>query len=169
MMTPRRATPILSAVVLAGLALSGCATKEAAKEATKEATSSASSVMSSAASSASSGAAATTSVSAAKPAGEKVPAADLPALVKDRTYSGLFNGKPYKEYYAPDGSLRGTSEGEAYTGSWKVVGEQVCFTYSSQNTTDCYDVFKNGEEMSWIGPGGTLEETTVVEGNPDGL
>lgn len=92
----RRATPVLSAVLIAGVALSGCATKEAAKEAT-----------SSAVSSVSSSAAATTSATAAKPAGDKVPPADLPAVVNDRTYRGddVFNNGEAFTWVGPDGKV----------------------------------------------------------------
>lgn len=162
MMTSRYAVTLVSAVALAGLALSGCASKDAQKEAV-------STPASSATSSASSSAAATTSATAAKPSGEKVAVADLPAVVTDRTYRGEYEGKPYVEYYAPDGSMRGKLADEAYTGSWKVVGEQLCFTYPKDDQTDCYDVFKNGEAFTWVGPDGKVVETTFVEGNPDQL
>ncbi len=162
MMTSRSAATIVSAVALAGLALSGCASKDAQKEATTTSASVATT-------STSSSAAATTSATAAKPSGEKVAPADLPAVVNDRTYRGDYEGKPYAEYYAPDGSLRGKTGDEAYTGSWKVVGEQLCFTYPADDQTDCYDVFKNGEAFTWVGPAGKVVETTFVEGNPDQL
>jgi len=162
MMTLRYAAPVLSAVVLAGLALSGCASKDVQKEA---ATTSASSTTSATSSSATE----TTSATAAKPAGDKVAAPDLTAVVTDRTYRGDYQGKPYVEYYAPDGSMRGKLADEAYTGSWKVVGEQLCFTYPKDNQTDCYDVFKNGEAFTWVGADGKVVETTFVEGNPDQL
>ena len=159
----RSAVSIVSAVLLAGIALSGCG----AQEATKEATSSASSAATSALSSAS----ATTSAPAAKPAGDRVAPAVLPAVVADRTYRGDSEGKPYSEYYAPDGTLRGTTGGQAYGGSWKVVGEQLCFTYpnGADSETDCYAVFKNGDAISWVDSDGKIVEATYVEGNPDKL
>ena len=122
----RRAVPIVPAVVLAALALSGCGAKEATKEATSS-IATASSVMSSAASSASS-VMSSASSSAAMPAGDKVAPADLAAVVANRTYRGVSDGKPYAEYYTADGSVRGKTGGEPYNGSWKIVGEQLCFT-----------------------------------------
>jgi hypothetical protein len=124
------------------------------------AASSASSVMSSAAS------------SAAMPAGDQVAAADLPAVVANRTYRGVSDGQPYAEYYTADGSVRGKTGGEPYTGSWKVVGEQLCFTYpkpGKADEVDCYSVYKNGDAMTWTGSDGAVVETTSVEGNPDNL
>lgn len=86
MIITRRAAPIVSAVLLAGLALSGCA---AGENKAKETSSSAAATTSSAP--------ATTSAPAAKPAGTKVAAADLSAVVSDRTHRGLSEGKPYAE------------------------------------------------------------------------
>ena len=162
MMTSRYAVSVASAVAVAGLVLSGCGSKDAQKEAT---TTSASTTTSATSSSA----AATTSATAAMPAGDKVAAPDLTAVVTDRTFRGDYQGKPYAEYYAPDGSMRGKLADEAYTGSWQVVGEQLCFTYPKDDQTDCYDVFKNGEAFTWVGPDGKVVETTFVEGNPDQL
>ena len=163
MTSMRRAAPIVPAVVLAALALSGCGAKEATKEAASSiatASSAASSVMSSASS------------AAAMPAGDKVAPADLPAVVANRTYRGMSDGQPYAEYYAADGSVRGKTGGEPYTGSWKVVGEQLCFTYpkpGKADEVDCYSVYKNGDAMTWTDSDGALVETTYVEGNPDNL
>ena len=162
MMTSRYAVSVASAVAVAGLVLSGCGSKDAQKEAT---TTSASTTTSATSSSA----AATTSATAAMPAGDKVAAPYLTAVVTDRTFRGDYQGKPYAEYYAPDGSMRGKLADEAYTGSWQVVGEQLCFTYPKDDQTDCYDVFKNGEAFTWVGPDGKVVETTFVEGNPDQL
>ena len=149
--------------MLAAVALSGCGAKDNKTEATSSASS---------ASSTQSSAAATTAASAVKPAGDKVAAADLPAVVSDRTYRGDDEGQPYAEYYAPDGSLRGKSADEAYTGSWKAVGEELCFTYPKEGSTsevDCYSVFKNGDAITWVGSDGKVVEATYVEGNPDNL
>lgn len=152
----RRAAPLLSTVIVAGIALSGCATKEAEKEAA----------------SATSSTAASSPTSAAKPAGDKVAPGDLPAIVANRTYRGVDEGKPYAEYYAADGTLRGKAEGKAYTGSWKVVGEELCFTYPKEGAdsdTECYGVFKNGDAITWTDSDGKVVETTYVQGNPDKL
>lgn len=162
MSTLRRAALTLSAAV-AALALSGCGSADTATTAT----SSPSAAMTSAATTTP---AATTSP--APPPGEKVAAADLPAVVSDRTYRGDDEGKPYSEYYAPDGSLRGTSGGEAYTGSWAVTGEELCFSYpaaGAETETECYSVFKDGETITWVDAEGGVVATTSVEGNPDGL
>lgn len=162
-----RAAPVVSAVLLTGLALSACGAKDAATESTSKT----SSAMTNSAT-ATSSPATTSSAAAAKPAGDKVAPADLPAVVADRTYRGESDGKSYAEYYAPDGTLRGKSGGEAYAGSWKVVGEQLCFTYPKEGgpaEVDCYDVFKNGDAIAWVDSAGKTVESVFVEGNPDKL
>ena len=92
-------------------------------------------------------------------------------MVANRTYRGSSDGKPYTEYYAADGSLRGISGGEAYSGSWKVVEDKLCFTYPTADASEieCYAVFKNGDSLTWIDSNGRVVEATYVEGNPDGL
>ena len=113
----------------------------------------------------------TASTPAADPAGQKVGPADLSAIVSDRTFRGADGTETYAEYYAPDGSLRGKSGAEVYSGSWAVVGEQLCFTYTQPGDTDteCYAVFKDGDVLTWVDKDGKLVEATYVEGNPDQL
>ncbi|MDA0250019.1 MAG: hypothetical protein O2892_00890 [Actinomycetota bacterium] len=115
--------------------------------------------------------AASTSAPAGSPEGVKVSAADLPAIVANRTYRGSSDGMPYSEYYAADGSLRGISDGEAYSGSWKVVEDKLCFTYPTADASEieCYAVFKKGDSLTWIDSNGRVVQTSYVEGNPDGL
>lgn len=165
---------ILSAAALAALALSGCqsqAVKSEPASSTSTQSSPATTTMTTA--SATSPSSATTTASAAAPAGDKVGAADLPAIVSDRTFRGADEGETYTEYYAPDGSLRGKSASQNYTGSWKVVGEQLCFTYTypdkTDTETDCYAVFKNGDVVTWVDEDGQLVEGDIIEGNADGL
>jgi hypothetical protein len=154
-----RAAAAAAAVLFSVLALSGCGSREAQ-------TQSASSTSEAIATTAS-----TTATSAATPAGEKVAAADLPAIVSDRTFRGEDEGESYSEYYAADGTLRGTSGGQAYSGSWNVVGEELCFSYPDEGSsaTECYAVFKNGDALTWVRSDGRLVEAIFVEGNPDGL
>ena len=161
----RRVAGVAPAVVLPALLLSSCGSRDATMQATSSAMSSAASSASSMVSSAASAAAS----AAATPRGAKVATTDLPAIVADRTFRGNSEGKPYAEYYAPDGTLRGKAGDEAYTGTWKVTGEQLCFTYPKNNETDCYAVFKDGDAVTWVDTNGQLVEATYVQGNPDKL
>jgi uncharacterized lipoprotein NlpE involved in copper resistance len=168
MIVTARAANIVSAILLTALALSGCASRETPTQ-PAPATSTAATVAPATTSATSSAAASATT---AKPAGEKVGAAELPTIVSNRTFRGKDDaGEPYSEYYATDGTLRGTSGGEAYAGSWKVVGEQLCFTYPEAGTseTECYAVFKDGDVLTWVTSDGEVVAATYAEGNPDNL
>ena len=106
--------------------------------------------------------------------GEPVPGSELTAIVSNRTFAGLFDGVPYEEYYAPDGALRGRTNVENYTGSWEVVGDQVCFTYvinsGGPDVVDCYTVRRVGKDLYWINDEGENTGTAFIqEGNPKGL
>lgn len=108
-----------------------------------------------------------------KVAGEQVSPADLPVVVADRTFAGTYEGERYYEYYTPDGALRGESGGERYTGTWEAVGDELCFTYfattGSPDEMDCYKVFRQGQDITWVGTDGEVITTTFEEGNPRGL
>lgn len=101
--------------------------------------------------------------------GTPVPAADLTALLADRTYSGESEGAPYSEYYDANGTLRGKDATGATSGTWKVTGDTVCFTYSSAATSaaDCYTVNQDGTNVYWYQNGEFSEATTYVQGNPN--
>ena len=105
--------------------------------------------------------------------GDPIATADLPELVSDRTFSGSFAGEPYDEYYAADGTLRGTSAGESYTGSWEVVGDELCFTYpdtaGGEAEVDCYTAYRDGNKIVWMDSEGNVLTTTYQAGNPLGL
>ena len=157
-------TRLCLTAALAALAVSGCQSGAGTESSSSPAATTSAAVATTGATTA-----------AAKPAGDKVGAADLPAIVADRTYRGVDEGKAYAEYYAPDGSLRGKSGADPYTGSWQVVGEELCFSYPATDPrqgsgeTDCYAVFTNGDAVNWVDRNGEVVEATYVEGNPDGL
>lgn len=166
-----RTASVVPAVLLTVLALSGCGARETQSSPVSAATSAAATTSAMTTTTATT-APATTATTATTPAGQKVGAAELPAIVSDRTFRGKDDaGESYSEYYAADGTLRGSSGGEAYSGSWKVVGEQLCFTYPDGGTseTECYAVFKNGDAVTWLTSDGRIVEATYAEGNPDNL
>ncbi len=71
---------------------------------------------------------------------------------------------PYTEYYAPDGTVK--SHGQS--GTWKIEGDTVCFTFSG-NDAGCWHVGKNGDMLQWFQDGELLGSGKVEEGNPEGL
>lgn len=153
---------IVSAGVLAGLTvLAGCGGSDDEAGAAPSATAS------------SSKASVTPSASVSGDRGERLPAVDLAPFVSDRTFTGTYEGEPYVEYYAADGSLRGESGGESYTGSWAVEGDELCFTYvdsaDGADEVDCYSVYRDGEDYLWMDANGDVSTATFEEGNSRGL
>lgn len=173
MTSTRWAASIVAAFLLTVPALSGCGARGGQSEATSSSAPSAAGSTSVAGPTGPVDIFPSPSVSAAPPPpGERVPPADLPAVVADRTYRGDFDGQSFAEYYLPDGTLHGQAGDRTYIGSWEVVGEQLCFTYpreGADSEVDCYSVFKDGDTLSWMGDDGTVLQPAYVEGNPDNL
>ena len=105
--------------------------------------------------------------------GERVPPSQLSAVVSDRTFTGSNDDVPYTEYYAADGTLRGEEGGETYSGTWAVVGDELCFTYpdeaGGETQVDCYAVYRDGDEIAWVDREGNVTVATWEEGNPKDL
>ncbi len=149
-----RAIPVVLAATLAVGALVACS----------------SSASSGSSASPSKSAAGSTSASPAPTAtGKPVEAAELTALLANRTYSGEYNGAPYSEYYDANGTLRGKDVAGATSGTWKVQGDKVCFTYTTDATptTGCYTANLDGNTVLWFKDGVYNDSTTFVIGNPN--
>src|ERR1700741_1636887 len=54
---------------------------------------------------------------------------EITALLSGNTVKGPNFG----EYYAADGSVRGTEKGSAYAGSWRVNADELCTDFPSYN------------------------------------
>ena len=46
--------------------------------------------------------------------------------IAGNTISGTEDGKPYTEYFLPDGSLRGVGPEGPYSGEWRINGRELC-------------------------------------------
>ncbi|TXH41178.1 MAG: hypothetical protein E6Q90_12350 [Actinobacteria bacterium] len=101
--------------------------------------------------------------------GKPVTGADLTALLAGRTFSGSYQGAPYSEYYDGDGTLRGKDGAGATTGTWKVEGDTVCFTFTSDANpeTGCYTANVDGNTVYWFKDGKYNDTATFVVGNPN--
>lgn len=152
--------PVLVAAVLTSGALAACSSGGSAG---------ASQSASGSASVSASGSASASARPAPTATGEPVKGADLTALLANRTFSGEYDGAPYSEYYDADGTLRGREQAGATTGTWKVEGETVCFTYTSRATptTDCYTANRVGDTVLWYENGKYSHSATFVMGNPN--
>jgi hypothetical protein len=96
------------------------------------------------------------------------------------TISGIEDGKPYAEYFLPDGHLRGVDPEGPYTGEWRISGGILCERYFEQGTDEpvpgegspsdweCMSVEITGSRFAWV-VDGERYEARRVKGNPDNL
>ena len=96
------------------------------------------------------------------------------------TISGIEDGKPYAEYFLPDGHLRGVDPEGPYTGEWRISGGTLCERYFTQRTEEavpdegspsgweCMSVEITGSRFAWVVDGERYEARRVT-GNPNNL
>lgn len=179
----RSAIPVLGGCLLIGSLLSGCAsdTDTAGSQTTPASSGTSAPAASTASDSPATASSPAGDAASAIPGATPVAPAELVALISDRTFSGIYEGEEYQEYYQSDGTIRGTEAGEKYTGTWALRGDQLCFYYpdSSAEPTEsgsaspageesCYTAAIDGSTVYWFG-GGEPSKTTFVEGNPSNL
>ncbi|WP_152047509.1 hypothetical protein [Aureimonas psammosilenae] len=89
---------------------------------------------------------------------------EIARMISGNTVQGaMAAGGPYREFYLPDGTLRGSN----YDGRWSVVGDTLCFSYDAATPAQCWGarISRTGE-ISWI-KNGIVDGTGVVQsGNP---
>ena len=92
---------------------------------------------------------------------------EISSALSDRTAT-LPGG--FTEYYAPDGAVRGISEGQPYTGTWQVKGDAFC-TALSGDPPVCSRVSRSGGALLWSPDGDKRPSRigTILPGNPKGL
>jgi len=44
-------------------------------------------------------------------------------------FSGVADGESYSEHLNPDGTISGQSPSSAYSGKWRISGDEICFSY----------------------------------------
>ena len=76
----------------------------------------------------------------------------------------------FVEYYAPDGSVHGVSDGQSYQGSWSIEGDAFC-TALSGDPPICSRVSRSGKGLMWSVDGEKKPSRvdTILPGNPRGL
>ncbi len=92
---------------------------------------------------------------------------EITAALKDHT--ALLPGG-FAEYYAPDGSVHGMSDGQAYEGKWEVKNDMFC-TALSDDPAVCSQVGHDGETLYWSldGEKKISRVNTILPGNPRNL
>jgi len=95
--------------------------------------------------------------------------ADINAHVIGNTVVGVDDGKPYQEYYNPNGTIEGVDT-EDYTGSWRVDGGKLCTGYESDDPKKpgvewtCSGVSVSGDSVTWVDGEGDRTEAKLLPG-----
>jgi hypothetical protein len=94
------------------------------------------------------------------------------------TISGIEDGKPYTEYYQPDGYIHGQGPDGPYVGEWRTTGRNFCVRYfeikenedgsGSIGAWECMGVEVEGSSFAWI-KDGERYKAQLVSGNPNKL
>jgi hypothetical protein len=98
------------------------------------------------------------------------------------TISGREEGKPYTEYYQPDGYIHGQEAEGSYVGEWRIAGRSFCVRYfdkgegadreeqgsGSIGAWECMGVDIQGSLFAWI-KDGERYKAQLVPGNPNKL
>lgn len=76
----------------------------------------------------------------------------------------------FVEYYAPDGTLHGVSDGQPYQGTWEVKADTFC-TALGGDPPICSRVSRRGGGLMWSVDGDKRPSRvdSIVPGNPHGL
>ncbi len=94
---------------------------------------------------------------------QDAPTADeISAAVSDHTYQGSMSsgGSGFSEYYAADGSIRGSD----YTGKWHTKDGIMCFNYGEDDR--CFGITLDGPSMVMYKDGEIDGNGMLVPGNP---
>ena len=112
--------------------------------------------------------------------------AQIRQAIIGNTISGTEDGKPYTEYFLPDGHLRGMAPDGPYAGEWRISGRKFCERSfedagsglhdsgdagagGSYGDWECRGVEIVGSRFAWIDEDGKRYEARRVAGNPNNL
>jgi hypothetical protein len=88
------------------------------------------------------------------------------------TMVGAYDGAggQWQEYYDPSGEIRGTDEEHgAYSASYEIRQDLMCFDYSWDNADWCGVIGIDGDNLTFYHDGKVIESiqnTKLVPGNP---
>lgn len=94
----------------------------------------------------------------------------LADLVSGKTVQGTMSdgGGAYKEFYDPDGTVRGRNADGLYEGKWNAIGPELCFYYDLATTPTCWvPVISQQNTIFWKRDGKVEGTGTLVAGNPN--
>jgi hypothetical protein len=65
------------------------------------------------------------------------------------TISGVENGETYSERLNPNGTISGRSKSGAYSGRWRISGDEICLLEEGARQWDCNEVRVQGDKIIW--------------------
>jgi hypothetical protein len=75
--------------------------------------------------------------------------AEIHHAIIGNTISGTEDGKPYAEYYQPDGYIHGQEPEGSYVGEWRIAGRNVCVRYFDRGEGPDRDENGSGSIGAW--------------------
>ena len=90
----------------------------------------------------------------------------LQLLLTGNTIQGEWDGRPFSQHFAEDGSTRyREADGLPYRGTWSVNAKgQYCSVWPPSLIEACYDVLVKGNNVLWKS-GGKIHPSVVTEGD----
>ncbi len=89
------------------------------------------------------------------------------------TATGVGKKHRWSEYYHPDGTIQGRTDGDAvqsnngpYQGKWTVSGSEMCFVYVKSGDVGCWTISVKGNEITYSRKGEHSMTGTLLKGNP---
>ena len=89
------------------------------------------------------------------------------------TAYGVGKKHRWTEYYHPDGTIQGRTDGNAvesddgpYQGKWTVSNSEMCFVYVNSGDVGCYTISIKGNEITYSRKGEHSNTGTLLKGNP---
>ena len=94
------------------------------------------------------------------------------AEIRELVSGNTVKGPKFSEYYAPDGAIRGREiedEDEAYEGTWRIEGDQLCVAFPSHDFKGCVSITREPDGAYDFANDGRHSRRTIVTGNPNKL
>jgi hypothetical protein len=69
----------------------------------------------------------------------------------------VMGGDQYQEYFAPNGSITMTGDGDIYDGTWRVIEDEICMKLAFGSNDGCWRVALDGDAITLIGQDGAID------------
>jgi hypothetical protein len=87
---------------------------------------------------------------------QKLNAAEIKELLSDKTIYNLPVAPPSEQIFQKAGATYYSESGNQSQGEWKILADQYCSVWPPSPTWVCYDVTRDGNNISFISPSGKI-------------